>query len=65
MIFYVQSKIHGSQGKMASPGSLMNKQVLTRYSDVFSGLGKFPGEPYKLNLKPDSQPQTKESACTS
>ena len=26
------------------------------YADVFQGLGKFPGEPYKLRLKPDAVP---------
>ena len=26
------------------------------YADVFQGLGKFLGEPYKLRLKPDAVP---------
>ena len=26
------------------------------YADVFQGLGKFPGDPYKLRLKPDAVP---------
>ena len=26
------------------------------YADIFQGLGKFPGEPYKLRLKPDVVP---------
>ena len=26
------------------------------YTDVFQGLGKFPGDPYKLRLKPDAVP---------
>ena len=30
--------------------------VLKNYSDIFQCLGKFPGEPYKLRLKPDSTP---------
>ena len=28
----------------------------TTYADVFQGLGKFPGDPYKLRLKPDAVP---------
>ena len=36
--------------------TLMKESVLKNYSDIFQGLGKFPGEPYKLRLKPDSTP---------
>ena len=35
---------------------LTKESVLKNYSDIFQGLGKFPGEPYKLRLKPDSTP---------
>ena len=35
---------------------LTKESVLKNYSDTFQGLGKFPGEPYKLRLKPDSTP---------
>ena len=35
---------------------LTKEPVLKNYSDIFQGLGKFPGEPYKLRLKPDSTP---------
>ena len=31
-------------------------KVESTYADVFQGLGKFPGEPYKLRLKPDAVP---------
>ena len=31
----------------------MTKDV---YADIFQGLGKFPGEPYKFKLKPDAVP---------
>ena len=30
--------------------------IETTYQDVFQGLGKFPGEPYKLRLKENSVP---------
>ena len=35
---------------------LTQKKVESTYADVFPGLGKFPGEPYKLRLKPDAVP---------
>ena len=35
---------------------LMQKKVESTYADVFQGLGKFPGEPYKPRLKPDAVP---------
>ena len=33
---------------------LTQEKVESSYADVFQGLGKFPGEPYKLRLKPDA-----------
>ena len=30
------------------------EKVESTYTDIFQGLGKFPGEPYKLRLKPDA-----------
>ena len=35
---------------------LTQDKVESIYADVFQGLGKFPGEPYKLRLKPDAVP---------
>ena len=35
---------------------LTQEKVETAYADVFHGLGKFPGEPYKLRLKPNAVP---------
>ena len=35
---------------------VMQEKVESTYADVFQGLGKFPGEPYKLRLKPDAIP---------
>ena len=35
---------------------LTQDNVESTYADVFQGLGKFPGEPYKLRLKPDAVP---------
>ena len=35
---------------------LTQEKVESTYADVFQGLVKFPGEPYKLRLKPDAVP---------
>ena len=35
---------------------LTQEKVEPTYADVFQGLGKFPGDPYKLRLKPDAVP---------
>ena len=35
---------------------LTQEKVESTYADVFQHLGKFPGEPYKLRLKPDAVP---------
>ena len=35
---------------------LTQDKVESTYADVFQGLGKFPGEPYKLRLEPDAVP---------
>ena len=35
---------------------LTQEKVESTYADVFQGLGKFPGEPFKLRLKPDAVP---------
>ena len=35
---------------------LTESQVKDVYADVFHGLGKFPGEPYKFRLKPNGVP---------
>ena len=35
---------------------LTQEKVEATYADVFQGLGKFPGDPYKLRLKPDAVP---------
>ena len=38
-------------------GSPLTKHdILETYSDVFTGIGKFPGLPYKFQLKPNANP---------
>ena len=33
----------------------MKQDILKTYSDVFTGIGKFPGLPYKFQLKPNAK----------
>ena len=35
---------------------LMKQDILEAYSDVFTRIGKFPGPPYKFQLKPNVKP---------
>ena len=38
-------------------GAPLTKQdILDAYSDIFSGIGKFPKNPYKFQLKPNAKP---------
>ena len=37
-------------------GPLMKQGILETYSDIFTGIGKFPGLPYKFQLKPNAKP---------
>ena len=34
----------------------LTQEKVSTYADIFQGLGKFPGDPYKLKLKPDAVP---------
>ena len=35
---------------------LKKQDILRVYSNVFTGMGKFPGPPYKFQLKPNAKP---------
>ena len=37
-------------------GPLTKQDILDVYSDVFTGIGKFPGMPYRFQLKPNAKP---------
>ena len=37
-------------------GPLTKQDILDVYSDVFTRIGKFPGVPYKFQLKPNAKP---------
>ena len=51
-------RVVGSNNHSLSIADLPPTQdkVESTYADVFQGLGKFPGDPYKLRLKPDAVP---------
>ena len=62
-------KMNGSEEKLSNnsnkqsinqsqlQGDPLNKQdILDIYSDVFTRIGKFPGMPYKFQLKPNAKP---------
>ena len=51
------NSIRHSISKQQLQGSPLTKQdILETYSDVFTGIGKFPGLPYKFHLKPNAKP---------
>ena len=59
-----------NNGKITTPQSQQTKiledtqmitkkeQIMARFHDVFEGIGKFPGEPYKIQLDPKDSTQT-------
>ena len=66
---FLHQKMSGSEKKLSDnsnkcsilerqlQGSLLTKQdILDVYSDVFTRIGKFPGLPYKFQLKPNAKP---------
>ena len=66
---FLHQKMNGSEVKLSDSSnkcSIMEKQlqgspltkqdILDIYSDVFTGIGKFPGMPYKFQLKPNAKP---------
>ena len=66
----LHQKIKGSDGKLSNDSRkqsiisqsqlkdcpLMKQDILHVYSDVFTGIGKFPGMPYKFQLKENAKP---------
>ena len=66
---FLHQKMSGSEEKLSNnsnkhsilekqlQGSPLTKQdILDVYSDVFTRIGKFPGMPYKFQLKPNAKP---------
>ena len=42
---------------------LMKQDIFEVYSDIFIGIGKFPGPPYKFQLKPNVKPARHAPRC--
>ena len=66
---FLHQKMNGSEKKLSNysnkqsinknqlQGDPLTKQdILDIYSDVFTGIGKFPGMPYKFQLKQNAKP---------
>ena len=66
---FLHQKMSGSEKKLSNNsnkhsilerqlqgGPLTKQDILDIYSDVFTGIGKFPGLPYKFQLKPNAKP---------
>ena len=49
------SNKHSILEKQLQGGPLTKQDILDVYSDVFTGMGKFPGMPYKFQLKPNAK----------
>ena len=50
------STTHSISKEQLQGGPLMKQDILETYSDVFTRIGKFPGLPYKFQLKPNAKP---------
>ena len=50
------SNKHSILEKQLQGGPLTKQDILDVYSDVFTGIGKFPGMPYKFQFKPNAKP---------
>ena len=50
------SNKHSILERQLQGGPLTKQDILDTYSDIFTGIGKFPGLPYKFQLKPNAKP---------
>ena len=50
------SRKHSISQKQLQDCPMTKQDILQVYSDVFTGIGKFPGPPYKFQLKDDAKP---------
>ena len=50
------SNKHSFLEKQLQGSPLKKQDILDVYSDVFTRIGKFPGLPYKFQLKPNAKP---------
>ena len=52
---FLHQKMKISKGQLQG-GPLKKQDILETYADVFTRIGKFPGLPYKFQLKPNAKP---------
>ena len=59
----VQDPLQAQTMKQPKPHKIITSkdQIMKQYSDVFDGIGKFPGPPYTIYLDPSIQP--KQTPC--
>ena len=50
------SRKHSISQEQLQDCPMTKQDILQVYSDVFTGIGKFPGPPYKFQLKDDAKP---------
>ena len=66
---FLHQKMNGTERKLSNSSTrcsiskeqlqgvpLTKQDILEVYSDIFTGIGKFPGLPYKFQLKPNAKP---------
>ena len=66
---FLHQKMKGTEGKLSNHstkhsiskeqlqgGPLTKQDILETYANVFTGIGMFPGLPYKFQLKPNAKP---------
>ena len=66
---FLHQKMNGTEKKLSNNstkcsiskeqlqgGPLTKQDILETYADIFTGIGKFPGLPYKFQLKPNAKP---------
>ena len=53
--------LHPNMTQMKDQLVTQKEHIMARFSDVFEGVGKFPGEPYKILLDPKVPP--KQTPC--
>ena len=56
MVKWTDSKKPSIKKDKIKGAPLIKVRVLDVYSDFFTGIGKFPSEPYKFQLQPNSKP---------
>ena len=54
-------QLHQNASQISDQMVTQKEHIMARFPDVFQGVGKFPGEPYKVQLDPKVPP--KQTPC--